>query len=356
MLFRKSPSILGIDIGTASVKIVELQKDGKVIKLKNYGEYQSPVFKNELISTENNFLNFSEDRIVNIIKKIIQEAKIETREANFSLPVFSSFFTVIDLPSMEPEEIPEAVRFQANQYIPVPVSEVVLDWTIIEGKELSQNDKIKILLVAVPKEIIEKYANIGKDLGLVVKFLEMENFAQVRALVGQDKSPVLLVDIGGKVTSINIVDEGFIRLCSSVEVSSFSFIRSLSERLSISFERAEALQKEKGLKKEVGGIAASALTPVVDKIIFGIERAMNTYVSHNPKREIQKIILSGGTAKMPGLTDYISSKLKKETIIGNPFLSGNIDFPPVLKSVIEEIGPSFSTAVGLALREFEEKK
>jgi type IV pilus assembly protein PilM len=187
-----------------------------------------------------------------------------------------------------------------------------------------------------------------------VKSLEVESFAQARALVGEDKNPILLVDIGGRHTSITIVDKGFIRLCYGLDFSSFSLTRALSQRLNISFERAEVFQKEKGLKREVGGMIAPALIPVVDKMLFGIERAMNTYLSHNPKREIQKIILSGGGATMPGLTAYIGSKFKKENVIGTPF--SNIEFPPVLKNVLEEMGPSFSTAVGLALREFEEKK
>jgi type IV pilus assembly protein PilM len=354
MLFGTPPSILGIDIGTTSIKIVELQKQGNGIKLKNYGEYQTSSSKEGLIPVGTNFLAFPEEKIASIIKEIIKEAKIETKEANLSLPVFSGFFTVVELPLMGPEEIPEAVKFQAHQYIPVPVEEVVLDWSIIEEEESLFENKIKVLLVAVPKDLIEKYVKIGKILGFSVKALEVESFAQARALVDEDKNPILLVDIGGKHTSITIIDKGFIRLCYSLDFSSFTLTRALSQRLNISFERAEVFQKEKGIKREVGGMIAPALMPVIDKMIFGTERAMNTYLSHNPKREIQKIILSGGGATMPGLTTYIGSKLKKETVLGAPF--SNIEFPLVLKNVLEEMGSRFSTAVGLALREFKEKK
>jgi type IV pilus assembly protein PilM len=351
MLFGTPPSILGIDIGTTSIKIVELQKQGKGIKLKNYGVYQTLSSKTGLIPIGTHFLAFPEDEIANIIKEIIREAKIETKEANLSLPVFSSFFTVIEFPLMGPEEIPEAVKLQAHQYIPVPVEEVVLDWNIIEEEELLSQNKIKVLLVAIPKDVIEKYLKIGRLLGLTVKTLEVESFAQARALVGEDKNPILLVDIGGRTTGITIVDGGVIRICDSLDFSSFTLTRSLSQKLNISFERAEVFQKEKGLKREVGGIIAPALISVVDKMLFGIERVMNSYLSHNPKREIQKIILLGGGATMPGLATYIGSKLKKETVLGNSF--SNIEFPPVLKKALEEIGPSFSTAVGLALRKFE---
>ncbi|HOA47455.1 MAG TPA: type IV pilus assembly protein PilM [Candidatus Pacearchaeota archaeon] len=355
--FRKSPSILGVDIGTTSIKIVELEKNGKKAKLKNYGEYKTSSSKEGLMPVSTSFLSFSEDKISSIIKEILEETKIEAREANFSLPVFSSFSTVIELPLMEPEEIPGAIRFQSHQYVPVPVEEVVLDWSIIKEEDLALSEnKMKVLLVAIPKDVIEKYGKIGEAVGLSIKTLELESFAQARAVIGEDKNPVLILDIGGRTTSITIVDQGFIRLCHSLDFSTFSLIEDLSQRLNISFERAEIFCKEKGLKKEIDEIAivAPVLTSIVDKMIFGIEKAINSYLSNNPQREIEKIILLGGGALIPGISNYISNKLQKETIIGNPFL--NIDYPPVLKSVLEEIGPGFATAVGLALRDFEEKK
>jgi len=354
MLFRKPPSILGVDIGTTSIKIVELQKKGKKIQLKNYGEYQTPVSQIETTPIGANFLAFPEDRIALLIKEIMKEAKIEIREANIALPVFSSFFTVIELPLMEPEEIPEAVKFQAGQYIPVPIEEVVLDWSIIE-EENPIEKKIKVLLTAVPKDVIQKYINIGRNVNLTIKTLEVESFAQVRALVGNNKEPFVLVDIGGRNTGLTIVDGGFIRLCYNLEFSSFSFTKIIAQKFNISVERAEIFQREKGLKGNIGGMNIAAILPAIDKMIFGIERAINTYLLHNPKKEIKKIILLGGGARMPGLVSYINTKLNKEVVIGNPFFNSNIEFPPILKTALEEIGPSFTTAIGLALREFEEK-
>lgn len=355
--FRRSPSALGIDIGTTSVKIVELQKNGERAILKNYGEYQQSSSKEGLTSIGTGFLAFSEDKISNIIQGILKEAKIETKKANFSLPVFSSFSTVIELPLMAPEEIAGTIRFQSHQYVPVPIEEVVLDWNIIEEEEALFENKIKVFLVAIPKDVIEKYGKIGEKVGLTIKNLELESFAQVRALMGEDKSPVLILDIGGRTTSITIVDRGFIRLCHSLDFSIlYSLAKDLSQRLNISFERAEILCKEKGLKKETSEIAivAPSLTPIVDKLIFEIEKAMNNYLLNNPQREIKKIILLGGGSLMPGVSEYLSTKLNKETIIGNPFLK--VDYPPVLTDVLKEIGPGFATAIGLALKEFEKNK
>ncbi|MCD6094420.1 type IV pilus assembly protein PilM [bacterium] len=352
MLFGKPPSVLGIDIGTTSIKVVELQKERGGVKLRNYGEFFSP--ERELLPVKTSFISFFEEEIADFLKKILKEAKIETKNAHFSLPLFSSFFTIINLPLMKPDEIPEAVKLQAHQYIPVPVEEVVLDWSIIEEEEALFENKIQVLLVAVPKDVINKYVRIARLLGLSLKTLEVESFSEARALVKEDKRPTLIIDIGGRTTNIIIVDKGFIRLCHNLDFSGFALTRTLSKRLGISLKRAAEFQKAKGLKKEIGGLVRSALLPAIDKMIFGVERAMNTYLAQHPKRKIERIILSGGTANMPGLCDYISSKFEIKTEIADPFKE--IEFPSVLEEVIKEIGPSFSVAVGLALAEFEKKK
>jgi len=347
------PSILGIDIGTTSIKIVEFQQEKGRIKLKNYGEYIPPSSKRELLPIETGFVSFFEEGIANIVKEILREANIKTKDLILSLPVFSSFFTLIELPLMEPKEIPAAIRFQAYQYIPVPIEEVVLNWVIIEEREALLENKIQVLLVAVPKDIIEKYMKIARFLGLNLKALEVESFAEVRALA-REGGPIVIVNIGGKTTNVTIVEKGFIRLCHNLNTSSFDLANALSKRMNISFERAEEIQKTKGLLKEVDTLVAPILVPIVDKIIFGIEEGINTYLSKNPQKSIQKIILSGGVANMPGLTDYFASRLATKVERANPF--SEILYPPVLHEVLEAIGPSFSVAVGLALREFLEKK
>lgn len=353
MLFEP-PSVLGVDIGTTSIKIVELQKERGRMKLKNYGEYYPPSSKKEILPVEKGFVSFFEEGVANVIKEIFKEAKIRTRDLVLSLPVFSSFATLIELPLMEPDEVPEAIRFQAYQYIPVPIEEVVLNWILIEERELLLEGKIQVLLVAVPKDIIEKYAEIARILNLNLKALEIESFAEARALARDEERPVVIVNIGGKTTNVTIVDRGFIKLCHNLDFSSFDLTKALSRKLNISLERAEEFQKTKGLKKELDTLVAPILLPMVDKIIFGVDGAIDSYLSKNPRKKIQKIILSGGVANMPGLVDYFSSKFSVEVERANPFK--NVLFPPVLEDILEVIGPSFSVAVGLALREFVEKK
>lgn len=347
MFFNSQQSSLGIDIGTTSIKIIELQNGGKKFKLKNYGEYRLLSFRQKpLLIESSSFFIFEED-LPNIIKKILKEANIKERKAVFSFPIFSSFFTVVEFPMMGFEEISGAVNFQANQYIPIPLSEVVLDWQIIEEDSYNK-EKIKVLLVAVPKDIIEKYKKLAENCNLKLEALEIESFSLARSLVKDEKDLFVIIDIGGRTSSITIIDKGIIRISHSLDFCGFNLTKAISKKLNISLERSEELKRKKGIKQAEGNLISSSLLPVIDKLIFSVERAIHTYSSFGTKREIKKIIFSGGGALLPGIEEYFSSKLQKKVEIGNPF--ANINYPPILNDIAKEMRPTFSTVAGLAMK------
>lgn len=180
---------LGIDVGTSSIKIVELSRWGERIKLENYGEISAQALYQRPFRTfeKSTLLLFAED-ISRAIKAITEEAKIKTRRTVFSIPDFSSFFTSFELPPMTREELSQAVRYEARQYVPLPLAEVTLDWQIIEGEVSDQRKtKLKILLVAVPNEIINQYRKIAEISGLELQALEAEVFGLLRSLIGEEK-------------------------------------------------------------------------------------------------------------------------------------------------------------------------
>lgn len=357
MAFGKNQIHLGIDIGTTSIKIVELQKKGESLILKNYGEYYSPpssLKEGGPASAQKSIIPFFEDEIANIIRKILSEAEIETKFCTFSLPVFSSFFTVIELPLMKPEEISNAVKFQAHQYIPVPLGEVVLDWNVIEEEKSIAEEKIKILLVAIPKDVIEKYRKVAEIAGLSLDAMEIESFSEVRSLVKNTQEPLIIVNIGGRITNVIIVEGGFIRVCHNLEFSSLNLVKAISEELGISFEKAKELKEQKGLKQDIENSVRRFLTPVIDRIIFDAKRSIDTYLARDSGKRIEKIILSGGTVNMPGLVDYFIEGTKIKTEIATPF--SDIKYPSALDSVVKKMSPSFAVATGLALRGFVAKE
>ncbi len=338
-------NFLGIDIGVTMIKMVEISRWGGKIELKNYGRvaasslYQKPY---QTFGEEGNFMLSSPD-VSKVIRAILKEAGIKTKEATFAIPDFSTFFTTFELPPMSEEEIPEAVNFEARRHIPVPVSDVILDWFLTGGKTGKRGTKLDMLLVAVPKEVVERYQAIAKASRLELKYLEAEAFSLARALVKDKKELVCLLDIGAQSTIINIVDEGILKLSYSSDVSGNDLTHALVKSLSIDSEKAETLKREQGLKSEE---IKDTLLPLINLIIIEIERILKDFEAQG--KIVKKIIMAGGSSFLPGLNQYLSSYFKKETVLANPFFG--FSYPPILEKKLKKTGPSFSVAVGAALR------
>ena len=344
-------SYLGIDIGTSAIKIIELSKKGERIKLENFGELKSQALYQKPFRTfEKSTLLLLTDEIALAIKGILKEAKIQSRLATFSIPDYSSFFTNFELPSMTEEELPEAVNFESRRHIPLPVSEVILDWSIIGGKPSldRKGEKIKILLVAVPKEIIYQYQEIAKKSGLELLALEAEVFGLIRSLVDKEKGVVSLIDIGAQSTTISIVEKGILKVSHSIDTAGNELTRIIARAKSIDFWKAEELKGKYGLLQGQPEDISAILFPLVDSILKEINYIVQDFFQTENK-EISQFILAGGAAYLPGLAGYFSQKLQKEVIIGDPFLK--IFTPPILAETLKQIGPSFTIAVGMALRE-----
>lgn len=344
----KPETYLGVDIGTLSIKVVELSNKNGRPKLENYGILQnyalaaaSSVQDSNVQKTQKAFGG----EAALMLRRILKEAGITAQEANISVPIFSSFLTVMELPSMPEPEIINAVQFEAKKYIPVPIDSVIIDWSLIGT---NSEGKILILLVAIPKELINEYLEIGRDAGLRPSAVELETVSAARALIGNDPIPMVLIDMGSRDTTISVVDGGYLRISHSIETSGEDLTRVLANNLSINWRRAEELKKQVGLKiMDNNTQIASVIIPVLDVISGAISGIIDLYFSKT-KKKIEKLIVYGGAAKMPGFVDYLRNKLKLETASGDPF--SRIVYPDSLKSMIKETGHELTIAVGLALR------
>ncbi len=346
--FRKKHLVsTGIDIGTSSIKVVQLRKKGEQIELAGYGELS----RTNDDSSQANFPKLLDEQVVQMIQFVLREARIEPVSAVLSVPVNASFITTIDMPVLSPDEIAKAIPFEARQYVPVPISEVMLDWSIIKTDKLTgtgtKQTKIQVLLVATPKDVIERYTRIAQLAKIQLEALETEPFSVVRAVAWQEQRPMLILDIGARSSSVTIVDEGTIRFTHGLEVSGKNMTRTIAQSLQITWDRAEAIKRDQGLASAPGqDTTANLLRAVLDTILTEVDSVSRIYLERSG-REIHHIVLTGGSAQLPGLPAYLSQKLAKEVVVGNPFAS--ITVPADLRPVLAEIGPSFAVAVGLAL-------
>lgn len=353
-----SKSLLGVDIGTNSVKIVELSrnKDGK-IKLENYGSLESvahPKYLEEALQSST--VEISDQQAAEMIKKILKETKAKSRRAVMSAPVFSTFTSVIELPEMSQQEIESAIKFEAKQYVPVPLSEVVLGWNVIGKKNYDLAgggnfyNKALVLIVAIPKELSNEFARISHLADLDLIALETESFALIRSLLGNDKSTVALVDIGSRATNISIVSEGFIRVSRGLDTSGVEITKVLAKGMGIDAKRANEIKRKIGLDSSgANQQIANLILPIVDIITGETKRIIDVFSrKEGSYLRVERIILAGGSAGIPKLADRFTEVTGIKTIIGNPW--GRVEYPPQLHKILESIGPSFSVAAGLAMR------
>jgi type IV pilus assembly protein PilM len=350
-LFPKSS--VGIDIGTSEIKVIQLSSFAGRIKLENYGQIScKALYQRPFRTFEKTTLLLSTQDIIRAIKAIFEEAKIKTKTAYFSIPDFATFFTTFELPPMTKEEIPFAVEAEARRHIPLPLSEVVWDWQLLERKPFMGKERLKILLVSVPKEVVNQYSSIAKSLGIESTSLEAETFSLVRALSEKDKI-ISIIDIGARTTSCSIIDRKILKISRSFDLSEDEFVQAISKSLGIDPDLAEEMKKKYGiLPTEIkeGGEIREILLPLINSLLRDIEQTFLRF-KNTERKEVEKIILAGGGANLPGLLQYFQSYFKKEVEIANPFRK--IYFPIILEETLKEMGPSYSIAVGLALRAFE---
>jgi len=355
---------LGIDIGTSAIKLVELSGRGEKRKLENYGEIKADaIFGKPFLTFKKNALLFSDQAIAQAIKALKEEAKIKTRDSIFSIPDFSSFFTNFELPPMTKEELPEAVVYEARQHVPLPLGEVTLDWEVIEGK-VSDREKtrLKILLVAVPNEVINQYQEIARLCDLQLLALEAEVFSLLRSLIPADeKNTVSIIDIGARTTTCSIIDKRILKASYSFDLSGDDLTERMAIGFSVDYQTAQNLKEKYGLadiplpSTDIG-VSSSVknikeiLLLLIDIILKEVEKISHNFYQTEGK-EVQKFIIAGGSATMPELREYFANSLEKETEIANPF--SNIFYPPILEQTLKQIGPSYAIAVGAALRGFE---
>ena len=346
-----SKNFVGIDIGTNSIKLVELSKQkGKT--LTNYGILGAEYFSgNSFRSRERGVLSIEESNITGAISSILREAGIKSKQAFFSIPDYVSFFTTFDLPPMSEKEVPQAVKYEAPRRIPLPLSEVTLDWQIIKGGPDSKGAApLRVLLVTVPNDVINQYQRIAQGAGLKIMALEAEAFAMVRALIKyQDTSNVIcLIDIGERSSTINIVSQGILKVSHSLDASGEDFTRALTGALGIEKKKASAIKYIYGLSDKNLEIK-KILLPKVELILQKVKDVFNELYTKD-KEVPGKIILSGGGVSMPGLVKYFSQNLDIPIEVANPFI--DIATPSSLEGTLKNLGPALTIAAGMALRGF----
>jgi len=353
--FVSRRGVLGIDIGTVAIKLVELFKKGENLVLENYGILGTRGYLergNEAIQTSS--LKIVERETIELLEILLREVQPKSKLAVASIPVFSAFITPLELPLLSQEETAQAVSFQARQYIPMAAEEVSVDWVRIEEFEDKKSQpKQRLLLIGIPNETIKKYKSIFKAVGLRLNALEVESFGLTRSLFKNEKAPSLVIDIGAESTNLNVVENSILKQSSQVDYGGSFLTYSLARGLEISPSRAEELKQRRGLVGSGGESELSTLLlPLLDVIINEAKRVQALYERNYGKR-IELVTLVGGGANLPGIEEYVRGQTGLKVFKSYPF--SGIEYKSELEPAIKDLSNVLGTAIGLAQRYFSEK-
>jgi len=334
---------VGLDIGSQSIKIAEVKKDGNVLRLNASG-----IIGYNGVSPDQSTNNKELVALSGAIKKLHGETKATSKDVYISLPESLVFTRTIKFPMLTDQEIASAIKWESEQYIPIPISEAIVQYQIIERRENASPPEVRILLVAARKDLVEKYVKLVQMAGLNVVGIETELLALVRALAPLDKSTVIL-DFGSKSTDIAISNKGQLGFSRSILTAGDALTRALAKGFGINVQQAEQYKRTYGLSQtQLEGKVKQVLDPVVKLVADEIKKAIQFYQGEEKGDPPTSVIVTGGTAGMPELISSLSETLGMEIVMGNPFAKLSLDTATAKK--LQGFAPVYSIAVGLALK------
>lgn len=355
-LFSKSPvssSYLGIDIGFGGVKLVELKNEKGRGRLVTYAYANLPAD-----SLDKSLINDIPGTAA-LIKEMIVKSRATAKKTISALPISSVFSSIFNVPSGNDKELKEAVEVQAKKLIPMPLEEVALDTKVIDKTDKSATagkSSSRVLVTAAPKTLVTKYVEIFKQAGLELISLETEAFAEIRALIGKDRSTIMVIDVGSLRTNIMVVEAGIPFITRSIATGGTSITATIARTLGIPMEQAESMKRDiKSMQAfaptgDLNPILSVLVKPILDEIRYSFNLYQGQETGGPPKR-IDKIILTGGSALLPRLPEFLTQQMNVNTYLGNPW--ARIVYPPDLRPLLDELGPRFAVPIGCAMRDIE---
>lgn len=347
--FSQTPQVIfGLDISAGSVKLAEIHKNGKEYSARAFSRVSLPkgAVINDVVADTKTF-NY-------VLKQALdkpQFGRFDSRYAVASLPESKSFIRIIQIPKMSDAEAEAAVPFEAESFIPLPIDQVYLDWQ----KVGESGDKNNILIIATPKEYVEKYLEVLDGAQVKTVALEAESQSLCRALAGWGAGETMLVaDIDASRSNLVMIENGALQFSSTVPIAGSAFTEAVARSLGVASVKAEEIKKKVGLisTAEYPNIKTS-LVPVLNTLMAEIKNVLKFHAEHSEK-QVEKIVLAGGGAKLKNLAELMQAEIISEGNIkvenGNPFknLAGLKQQPLSAADAL-----SFSTAIGLAIRNFE---
>lgn len=346
---NKQTSVLGIDIGSSAIKVVELSLKGSKAVLNTYGSIALGPYANEVVGTAT---RLPEIKLAEALTDVMREAKVTTHRGGVAIPFASSLVSTISMPNVSERQLANMVPMEARKYIPTPIAEVELDWSVIPGRANSVGsiDQLKVLIVAIHRNILERFNQVLERAHIEPSFFEIEIFSSLRGVAENTTAPTAIIDFGASSTKLYVLERGVLQESHTINRGSQDITQTLARAKNISVEEAEIMKRTQGVLAEGNAVRDDVLL-VIDHILSEIKTMLGS-ADRKLGVSVQNVILLGGGAALKGLRTEAQKKIGRTVVLGNPFTK--IVTPEFLGDTLAEAGPEFAVAVGAALRALSE--
>jgi type IV pilus assembly protein PilM len=344
---KEGESVIGVDIGTSSIKVVQLTERKGAAILETYGEIALGPYAELEVGQS---VSVPASTLAHALNDLMREANVSARVGGVAVPLSASLISVISLPTKSREDLATMIPIEARKYIPIPITEVSLDWFVIPEEEASflssagkeRNPNITdVLLVAIRNDALLKFQSVAKESTVMPRFYEIEPFSISRAAYEHDTTPTMVIDFGASSTRVYVIEFGIVDISHTVSRGGQDLTLALAKSSGRTFREAEITKREQGLtESEAGGNA-------IEYIFSEARRIFLTYQRKEGKA-ISKVVLVGGGASLKGIAETATRFFDAPVTTGTPF--DRVSAPAFIADALAKAGPSFSSAVGLALR------
>ncbi len=344
-MFSSSQLVVGVDIGSHSVKVCQLKRTDKAYSIVNLGSAILPEG-----AVDDGALNEPEI-VASVISNLFKNLKIKKKKVGFSISGYSVIVKKVNLAVMGEQEMENHIMTEAEQYIPFDIQDVYLDFQDLKTNT-ADYDRTDVMLVAAKKEIVDDYLDMLDSIGLQATIVDIDGFALENTY--EYNSPktenVALIDIGASKMNINIISKGMSVVARDIVVGSRQLTERIMGQFDLEFEEAEALKlgdveagdKQKDLEE--------IFTSVCTQWILEIKKAIDLYRSNFPDAPLAKLVLSGGGSKVAGLADYLNQETGIEVVKFNPFNNMKSNKRKIDPEYLKQVGPEMAIASGIAIR------
>lgn len=337
---------VGIDVGSASIKVVELEKTGETVTLQSYGELQLGPYADKALGE---VATLEPTKLSEALSEVLKKSDITATSGVLAIPLEASFVTVVPITARPGEDLTPKIRIEARKYIPVPLSEVTLDWNVLHqyGNEKSQvND---VLLAAIQNEAYSRYRTLMAEVAMTSEPAEIEVFSTVRGLFRPDDTSLAVIDLGAETSKLYIANDAVLERIHRVYDGGMNATRKIAATLDIGFEAAENKKRLYTEDSEHATEIKQAFFTSVERPAEEFARVIEQYEARAGK-PIGRVVVTGGGALFPGVTQYVSDVLTRDVVLAQPF--GKVAYPAVMEATLSESGSLFATALGAAIRPF----